>query len=431
MNEVEELRLRVAQLEKENLELRKKLLEFEKRLAIYENANTPPSKQRFRKKQKEEGSGKLGRPKGAEGSTRPTPQPTETIDVTTDSCPKCKRLLGDPDFVETKIIEEIPEPQPVKVTGFKIAHYNCACGEHIVAKHPDCPETGRFGPRLQAEVAAMKFDERLPMKKICSSLMARYGLKLTPASILEILNRVRKKVEGKYESLKGRVYAAKNVNADETTYRVNGKDWYLWIFKTISDVVFLLRNSRGKKVVEEILKAKTSRTVGSDGYSVYSDFGTSQQRCWSHLIRQLKYAAEENEKFRPFLEELRKFYHELKLKVAKKPPPHIRKKIVLSSIEWLQYFIDAARSHPELRKFATYCQNGMNQWFTFVENDGIEPTNNSCEQLLREQIVIRKIIGQLRNEKGIGIYEVLASLIATWKLQGLNLRSQLVAALRS
>jgi len=438
MKEVEELRLRVAQLEKENLELKKTILhmqktieELTKRLAAYENANTPPSKQRFRKKHEGEGSGKPGRPEGAEGSTRPVPEPTETADVTEDKCPECSRALGEPSFIETKIIEELPEPQPVRVIKFRIAHYSCICGEHITAKHPECPETGRFGPRLQAEVTAMKFDERLPIKKLCSSFMARFGITLTPATVLEILNRVKNRLLPDYGRLKQNVYAAGNVNADETTYGVNGKNWYLWIFRTASDVVFLLRNSRGKKVCGEIFREKTGRTIGSDGYSAYAAFATRQQRCWAHLIRQLRYLADNHEKFKPFLEELRSFYHSLKLQIANKPPPEKCREIVQQSKAWLQQFIDTASSHKELRKFVIYCSNGMEGWFTFIENSCIEPTNNCCEQLLREQIVIRKIIGQLRNEKGVEIHEVIASLMATWKLRGLNQRVQLVAALSS
>ena len=93
------LEQRITQLEKENhkmrlisegeiLELKKELLRLHKenlalkqRLVAYENANTPPSKQRFIKKKEGKSSGKLGRPTGAKGSTRPVPKPTEIIDV--------------------------------------------------------------------------------------------------------------------------------------------------------------------------------------------------------------------------------------------------------------------------------------------------------------------------------------------------------------
>jgi hypothetical protein len=51
---------------------------------------------------------------------------------------------------------------------------------------------------------------------------------------------------------------------------------------------------------------------------------------------------------------------------------------------------------------------------------GVEPTNNRAERTLRELVVQRKIIGTLRNEKGIFIYETLPTLLATWKQRGLD-----------
>jgi hypothetical protein len=54
-------------------------------------------------------------------------------------------------------------------------------------------------------------------------------------------------------------------------------------------------------------------------------------------------------------------------------------------------------------------------WFTFVTVPGVEPTNNKAERALRELVLYRKIIGTLRNQKGVQIYEILPPLLATWK----------------
>jgi hypothetical protein len=49
-------------------------------------------------------------------------------------------------------------------------------------------------------------------------------------------------------------------------------------------------------------------------------------------------------------------------------------------------------------------------WLTFVTESGVEPTNNRAERALRELVVQRKIIGTLRNEKGIFIRDPADSL---------------------
>lgn len=424
----------VTDLKKQLLEAHKEIKELKNRLAAYENANTPPSKQRFEKKKKDGGTdGEKkhgGAPPGHEGTTRATPTPDETIDVTESNCPKCGRLLGEPTSIETKTVEEAPAPAPVKVTKYRQAHYDCLCGHHIIAKHRDCPETGRFGVNLQAEVAMMKFEERLTLRKICNSLQRRYGLKVVPATVLEILERAKVCLQGKYEEILAIIKTAKILNADETTFKVNGKLWQLWVFRTKNEVLFLLRESRGRKVIEEVLDKTVRRILGCDGYAAYIGFGILQ-RCWAHLIRELEFVAEKFEKLEPMLENLRMFFHKLKEKVASKPPLEVRRQIAAISKKWLEQFISAAKSHIELKDFATYAENGMPWWFTFVEYEGVDPTNNSAEQALREQIIMRKIMGTLRNQRGTGIYEVLASVIATWNARGLNPQHELVAVLRS
>ncbi len=73
------------------------------------------------------------------------------------------------------------------------------------------------------------------------------------------------------------------------------------------------------------------------------------------------------------------------------------------------------KKNVSFRKFARKIENGINHWFTCIENLEVEPTNNFAEQALRELIVQRKIMGGLRSEKGAKTLEVVSTMIATWK----------------
>ncbi len=85
--------------------------------------------------------------------------------------------LGDPFSVETKVIEEIPEPQPVIVTEYTIAHYACPhCQKEVVATDASCPKEGIFGNNTIAQAALLKYEDRLPHRKIQNALMRQYGL---------------------------------------------------------------------------------------------------------------------------------------------------------------------------------------------------------------------------------------------------------------
>ena len=280
---IDSLNKRVMELEKRNAEL-------EARLAKYENAHTPPSLREKRVKPK---SCSPGRPKGYKGSTRPTPEPDETMDVTIDECPNCHSLLGEPVKVESRIIEDIPEPMPITVTEFRLAHYDCStCGEHIVARHPECPTEGRFGPRALAHITLLKYDDRLPHRKVCRTLKREFGLEITPATVLDVTRRVSRALKGEYEGIKKRIRESEVVYIDETCIRVNGDKYWIWGFTTETDTLVVIRHSRGKNVLKEVLGRKFKGIIVCDGYRSYSSFSKNLQRCWAHILREAKFVAE-------------------------------------------------------------------------------------------------------------------------------------------
>jgi hypothetical protein len=65
--------------------------------------------------------------------------------------------------------------------------------------------------------------------------------------------------------------------------------------------------------------------------------------------------------------------------------------------------------------------NGLDHWYTFLWVPGCELTNNRAERALREHVVQRKIMGCLRNGKGVWIYETVMSVLSTWSQQGRDL----------
>ena len=85
----------------------------------------------------------------------------------------------------------------------------------------------------------------------------------------------------------------------------------------------------------------------------------------------------------------------------------------------------------ELKKPLTYLKNGLGCWFTCLLFPGLEPTNNLSEQAIREHVMVRRIIGAFRSEKGAENYQYIASMFATWKLQKKNLFEELTRLLRS
>jgi transposase len=409
---------RIAQLEKIVLEQKKQIEELTNRLLAYENAHTPPSKQRFKKSPPSEPSGKLGAKVGHKKWGREQPTPTETIEYCETDCPRCNHKLGNPFKTDHKITEETPDPQPVIVTEHLINHYKCKhCGKIIIPK-VKLPR-GRFGYNLQTEIALLNVDSRLPLNKICTNLQTNHKLNITDAHICKMLRRIGKKLSNEQQKNILLLRASPFVHADETGLRVDGKNYYLWVFTNGKTTVFIITKTRSKKTIKEILGENYPGTIICDGWSAYSTYTKQIQRCWAHILREAKYLTEKIPLFKMFYERLCEMFSQIKELL--KQPIEKRKPEYEKLHKQLQEILDCMDSHREYKKLATKIRNGGKHWFTCLLYPNIQPTNNLAEQTIREPIIRRKIFGCLRNQKGAETFSILTSLITTWKQQGLDL----------
>jgi len=181
--------------------------------------------------------------------------------------------------------EEIPKPQPIKVTEHLVNHYICpSCNKKIIAKN-NAPR-GRFGENVQTHVALLKFEDRLPLRKVENSLFRNHNLKITNSGIYKITKQVARKLSEPYYDVIKEIRSSDILHVDETSYKLNGKTWWLWVFCSKSSILFVIRESRGEKVVEEILGKDYRGIIVSDGWIVYQKFAKILQRCWAHLLRE-------------------------------------------------------------------------------------------------------------------------------------------------
>jgi len=415
--------------------LKARIKELEARLAKYENPHTPPSLRRGGKGRQEQNEGGLGKPGqkiGHEGVTRPHAKPDRQVEVTADRCPDCGTGLGNPIRIESKIVEEIPEPQPVIVTEYKIAHYRCPrCRKEVAANDANCPIEGRFGNNIIAQATLLKYEDRLPHRKIQDALGRMYGLDISPATILDLTRRAADAVQSQYDMILDRIRNASIVYIDETSIDVQGELHWIWIFTTPSEIFVVIRKSRGMKVLMEVLTRKFSGIIVCDGWKPYPKFTKRIQRCWAHLLRESKDLAEKIEEAIPLHKALTQLYQELNDKLKGDPPPEVRRELWQEARATLQQLLNRDYASDKVRKLIGKISNGFDYWFTFIIHPGVEPTNNRAERALREHVILRKIVGTLRNSKGTSIHERIMTVLATWGQQGLNsywmLRSSLAS----
>ena len=307
--------------------LKAKIRELEARLAQYENAHTPPSLRRGRNRKKDKSDkGKPGQKIGHKGVTRPYAAPDSQVEVTADRCPDCGSELGTPFRIESKIIEEIPEPQPVMVTEYKIAHYLCPfCRKEVVANDAGCPHEGKFGNNTIAQATLLKYEDRLPHRKIQDAMKRLFGLKISPATIFDLTRRAAEAVQSDYDAILNKIRNAPILYVDETGIHVQGERRWIWTFSTPSESFFVIRKSRGMKVLMEVLTRRFRGIIVCDGWKPYARFTNRIQRCWAHLLRESKDIAEKFEEAILLHNALKELYEILTEALENDPLPEVRK----------------------------------------------------------------------------------------------------------
>jgi transposase len=426
---------RIKQLEQENEFLKSKIRELEARLARYENAHTPPSLRRgFNRKKDQEKNirGTPGQKIGHKGVTRSSATPNKQVEVVMDRCPDCGSKLGSPIRIDSKIIEEIPKHQPITVTEYKIAHYKCpSCLKEVVGREPGCPYEGKFGNNVIALATLLKYDGRLPHRKIHQALMRLYGLKISPATIFDLTRRAADAIRSEYDAILSKIRDASVLYVDETSIHVQGEKHWIWTFATPSETFFVIRKSRGMKVLMEVLTRRFNGIIVCDGWKPYAKFTKRLQRCWAHLLRESKDLAIKFEEAIPLHNALKELYELLTKPLENDPPPEVRLDLWHLARDALRYWIIKEYSIEKVRKFIRKIGNGFEYWFTFIINPGVKPINNRAERALRPHVVLRKIIGTLRNDKGTSIHERIMTALETWGLNGLDSFQMLTAKLAS
>lgn len=431
---------RIAQLEAENLELRKQLLaalekviELERRLLAYENAHTPSSLSRRKREPREKTGNPLGAPKGHEGTTRPVPEPNRIVEAKpAKRCAGCNAKLGKPTSFLERIITDLPEILPLLITLFRLPVQICKkCGTKNIATHPDLPPKGLFGYNTLALVAMLKHKGRLPYEKIGDVLENLFHLKITPATALELDTKAASKLSGEYKKLQKNMMKSKHSYTDETGAKVNGKRYNTWVFNNENTTLLVTKKSRGKKVLEEILGKNYAGHIISDGHKAYSNFTKNLQRCWAHPLREVKYLAKDLVEAVPLRDELKALYVWATERYRKRLNKKQRYSLWTRARHRLRQILEKYGQEKKLEKFLEKIRNGFDHWFTFILHPEIEPTNNRAERALRETVVQRKIYGCLRNKKGTNNHDILTSLIATWEQRGLNPYNQLLTCLKS
>lgn len=393
---------------------------LKKKLRRYENPHTPPSKDERKSRTNFVSKTGLavGKKTGYTGATRERKQPTDFINSFDDACSQCSKH-NKPKEIRTKIYEEIPDPQPTKIVKAEWGYYECDCGNCWESKPREVPDLGVFGKNLLAQITLLRFDDRLPLRKTISAIERQYKTTLTSKAVYDVTKRVADKATPEYEKIKHKIRRATHLHIDETKIKIQGVTYWLWIFRSKNNVFFVIRKERNRNVLDEILGYHYVGIIICDGLSAYEEYTKYLQRCWAHILRETKELAEKHDDAKPMHTWMKDLFGVVKA-VSLRDPPSKRRILYSKCIKEMEQLIQIYSSYQHLAKVVTTIKNGLDFWFTRIIHPQIEPTNNNGERSLRELVVMKRIMGTLRNQNGADVLAKMMTLISTWRLNGLN-----------
>ena len=370
-----------------------------------------------------------GRKNGHEGKSRRRPLHIDArIEPDQTTCPKCGgHLSEDPTDEYTRVVEDIV-PARLVATEYVIKRRYCKrCGGQVSPAIPNVIGGGsneRFGLRLMLLVVSLKL-LGLSYAKISSLFKLLFNLEMTDAAIEHSVSKVAEAFGPVYDQLISDIRREKSLNGDETSWRIKGKNHWLWAFVGKWSVVYEIANSRGRDVPLEILGSDYPGTVISDSWPAWNYVGKKHQRCLQHYRRDvddtLTYKSPGIE-FLAFAKKLKRILNDA-IKVGRRVNVKSDRLNTKKRLERrMETLVEAYSSTGEknCKRFLKRLNREKDMLFTFLEEKGVDWNNNAAERAVRPSVVIRKITYGNQSTNGADAHKVLMSVRETCNLRKLN-----------
>jgi transposase len=201
-------------------------------------------------------------------------------------CRRCGAALRGSDAQPLRHqVFEVP-PVAVEVREYQLQRLGCReCGQTTCGTLPAGVPLSGYGPRLSSIVALCTGAYRLSKRMAARFCREVLGVPMALGEICRVEHTVAQAVEAPV--LQARVYVqSQAANVDETLWWEQRRRGYLWVAVTQWVSVFVIRASRGAKVLRELLGEAYSGVLTSDRAKAYNTQPLRRrQLCWAHLRR--------------------------------------------------------------------------------------------------------------------------------------------------
>jgi transposase len=381
---------------------------------------------------------KRGARPGHTGASRPHP---ETIDChqthQLPQCPCCGSQLTRTGRTRTRIIEDIPEDLQAQVTEHTIHRDWCpTCRTQVEPVVPDALPGCTLGNRTVALTAWLHYGVGTTTSQIVEVFNHHLKLPISDGGLTQMWHRLAQVLTPWYEQIHRHCLGSAVLHADETGWRVQGHTWWLWCFCTSDATYYLIDESRGHPALDQFFVDEFRGILVTDFWKAYDAIGRTKQKCWPHLLRELKEVdngSEGDGDWAAFAKRLRRLYGDAvrleSRRDALDPDAFARKLCALHG-----RIVDLSIgpwTNAHARRLGNRLRDYGGQLLTFVEFEGVPSNNNHAERTLRPAVLMRKASYGNQSENGAHTRSVLMSVYRTLKQRDLDPLEVTVAALRT
>jgi transposase len=360
------------------------------------------------------------------------PDPDHIVEARAETCPSCAAALAEGDQNLQAVYERIEMP-PIKpiVTQVRLHGGTCPhCGEAFTARPPPGLEPGSpFGPSIEALAVYLHHCQAIGFERLAALFLDIFGLPISEGALANLFKKVKPRFDEQAVAIKQRVRDSPIVCSDETSARVEGRNWWEWVFLGTDAVLHVIEPGRGKKVPKKIFGEHRPAVWVSDLLGAQQGHAEDWQVCLAHQIRNVQYAIDAGD---DILSPMMKRVLLRAIAIGKR-----RERLKNSTL--LQYRADLERRMDVIMMLKPTNRHGIrlrkrfakirSNLFVFVTNRAVPYTNNASERALRPSVIFRKVTNGFRSQWGGHLFAAVRSVVDTGRQNGLSVFQAIRATL--
>jgi transposase len=325
------------------------------------------------------------------------------------------------------------EPRTVATCYVHQQAYCPHCTRNVLSAGPGELLGCYIGPAAKATAIYLRYELNVSDRKISRFFADFFGLKFVPASTYGFERQAARRGLPLYEDLRQKIQALSVAHADETSWRHDGQNYWVWYAGDDDLACFQFDAHRSTEAAQGLLGEKFNGVLVSDAYAAYQGLKPKDwQSCLAHLKRKAEELEQElallkgkaqDPQAHQFCQQVQGLIHRAcqahrqlakgrwRAKAAKKKERALRCQLRRLCRQPLRH----ERAETFRKRLAGPEQKQM---FTFLRHRHVPPTNNQAERSLRPVVIMRKVIHGTRSAKGLENHSVLRSLFETARRQG-------------